>query len=138
MTPAEQMRVQYWLGVAEDDLESEAGVAFHLSAGRDVTTKVPTTKSARDWVQAVCIVAEWYWLNEDPEDRKANALPYQSQRLGDYSYDMGSRRNDVWRNNQQLRRILRRNRSADSYQTGTHFTVAPSGYQLTLETSERG
>lgn len=65
------------------------------------------TDASKDWILATSIITESLLLRDDPETRAAIGGPYQSERLGDYSYTMRTRDalTQIWKD-PRLRPIL--------------------------------
>jgi hypothetical protein len=63
---------------------------LRLRVGQDFWLLDPTTypEAKADWVYATCVVTDWLLVLDDPETRDASVGPYQSERLGDYSYTL--------------------------------------------------
>lgn len=80
-TATEEARIIYWLDRAERYLLRQAGRVWYDAAA-------PTGDASEDWKLATAMVAERLFLQETPEIKAALTGPYQSEKLGDYSYTL--------------------------------------------------
>lgn len=68
---------------AERYVKRVVGRTFYDAADR-------TTDASQDWLLVVSLIVEHYLFDEDPEQKEVALGPYQSEKLGDYSYTLKS------------------------------------------------
>ena|GEM_PF-2854851 len=78
-TVAEQTRLTTLIPFAERDLARWTGRVFYDAL-------LPASDASQDWLLATALISAQYLHDENPEVRAALQGPYQSEKLGDYSY----------------------------------------------------
>lgn len=80
-TAAQNTRLTALIPQAERFVARLAGQVFYDPAAA-------TSDASQDWLTAVALVADAYLASEDSEAREARMGPFQSEKLGDYSYTL--------------------------------------------------
>jgi hypothetical protein len=111
------------------------GVDFFVP-GDELLAPEDRAVASQDWIEATSIITEFLFLNDTPDAREDTLGPYKSERIGDYSYTLRDKRDEIGVfSDATLKMILatyRTNREGPGYAT---FTTAGPAFDV-VETTE--